>query len=392
MLVLSVLGAACGTVPERNAIPPQLGPKATIPGIETRDSEPLRIWGDERTPLADEWLAMPAAEVRARFPALYGAPHRYLAISGGGPDGAFTAGLLNGWTESGTRPTFAFVTGVSTGALIAPFAFAGPEYDAALEEFYTSVTTKDILEMRGKLAGLTSDALADSTPLQALLARVVDDKLLEKVAAEHRKGRRLMVGTTNLDAGRPVVWNMGAIAASKLESKLELFRSIMLASASIPVVLPPVFFQVEADGRTYDEMHGDGGCCAQVFLLPVGVDWKAIETKFDAKGMPRVYVIRNSQVRPKWVMLEPRFAAIVEATINALIRTQGIGDLYRIWIDAKENGLDYNLAYIPESFDVKPKEMFDKEYMRALYDLGYERARKGYPWEKIPPGEEGEAR
>ena len=298
--------AGCGSVPKRNPVPAALGPEATIPGVDV-----IRIWGDERPPIARDWITMPEDEVKERFPALYDAEHHYLAISGGGPDGAFTAGLLNGWTEAGDRPTFSFVTGVSTGALIAPFAFVGSEYDAKLKEFYTSVSTKDIVTMRRPLQGLTSDAMTDSAPLKKLLEQVVDETLLDKVAAAHRRGRRLLIGTTNLDAARPVAWSMGAIAASDLPNRLELFRSIMLASASIPGALPPVFIQVEADGKTYDELHVDGGTCSQVFLLPVGVDWQVIEEKWRVRGSPRVYVIRNSLVRPKWVELEPSLFKIV---------------------------------------------------------------------------------
>jgi predicted patatin/cPLA2 family phospholipase len=382
LIAILVLAAACGTVPKRNAVPAEEGLEAEIPGI------PLaRYWADRPPHVAKEWLRLSDQEIEEMFPALLDGEHDYLAISGGGADGAFGAGLLKGWTDTGTRPKFEIVTGISTGALTAPFAFLGPDYDDELRHFYTTVRTKDILEKRSTLVGLTSDAMADSEPLRKLIEQVVTEEMIEKVAEEHRRGRRLLVGTSNLDAMRPVVWNMGVIAASDAPHRVELFRSVLLASASIPGAFPPVFIEVEAGGKTYDEIHVDGGVCAQVFLLPVGMDWKAIEKKLRVKGKARVWVIRNSKLDPKWESVEPSIMALAGRSISSLIRTQGIGDLYRIWIDARENGMDYNLAYVPKSFAVEPKEPFDPEYMERLYDVGYRLAKVGYDWKKAPPGD-----
>jgi hypothetical protein len=174
-------------------------------------------------------------------------PESLLAISGGGDNGAFGAGVLVGWSESRTRPSFKIVTGISTGALIAPLAFAGPEYDPLLAEMYTTIDQTNIFEKRPIVAGLLSDALADSRPLQNLIAKYVDANLMARIAEESRRGRALVIITTNLDAGVPVIWNIGAIAESERPEAIDLIRKILLASASIPGFFPPVMFDVTVD-------------------------------------------------------------------------------------------------------------------------------------------------
>jgi hypothetical protein len=386
-LTLCLFLVACGSVPSRNAVPPDLGLEAGIPGI------PLaRFWGDEGPHAARHWESLPAAELDALHPAVVDCEHHYLAISGGGENAAFGAGLLKGWTEHGSRPEFQIVTGVSAGALLAPFAFLGPECDDLLRKLFTTTSTDGILEKRSTLAGLTSDAMYDSEPLRRLLAEAVTEEMLEKIAAAHRSGRRLLIGTTNLDAMRPVIWNMGAIAASDAPHRVELFRSILLASASIPAVFPPVLVPVEIDGKPYDELHVDGGTCSQVFLLPTNMNWEEVKARLRVRGQTKLYVIRNARVEPKWKPIEPGILEITGRAISTLIRTQGLGDLYRIWIEARENGMDYHLAYISSTFALEPEELFDTAYMVELYDVGYRMARIGYPWEKAPPGEESATR
>ncbi len=196
-----------------------------------------------------------------------------LAVSGGGDDGAFGAGILVGWSKSITRPKFKLVTGISTGALIAPYAFLGAAYDAKLKAAYTTISTKDIVKIPG-LPTLGSEALTDSSPLALRIAKDVNEEMLADVAAAHRRGRRLYIGTTDMDAQRFVVWNMGAIAASGHQGALDLFRKVMLASASIPGVFPPVYIEVEVDGQIYDEMHVDGGVITQVFFYESMLDIK----------------------------------------------------------------------------------------------------------------------
>ena len=314
----------------------------------------------------------------------------FLALSGGGDNGAFGAGLLNGWTAAGTRPEFKLVTGISTGALIAPFAFLGPAYDGVLKRVYTEVSRKDILTMRSLLAAITNDAIADSAPLWQILRQEVNATFLAAIAAEHAKGRLLLIGTTDLDARQPVIWNMGEIAASGHPKALELFQSIMIASASIPGVFPPVMVEVEADGRPYQEMHVDGGTVAQVFVYPAGLNLRELARELGgAAGVERqrsLYLIRNARLDPDWAEVDRLTYKIAGKAIAALLHSQGIGDLYRIYLIAQRDGVDYNLAYIPPTFKAEHTEDFDTAYMRQLYALGYELAVKGYPWQKTPPG------
>jgi hypothetical protein len=379
LAVVVVLAQSCAGVPKRNPVPAIYSAIAEVPGIPR-----ARFWGDEAPPYMKEWFAASKAHLQARYPAIMGRKHNYLALSGGGQRGAFGAGVLVGWTEAGTRPEFTLVTGVSTGALMAPFAFLGSEYDAELKDFYTKYSTKDLLKKRNFLKALTSDAAASSAPLKALIAKHVDQHVLEEIATEFRKGRLLYIGTTNLDADRPVMWNIGRIAASHVPNALALVHDIILASASIPAAFPPVMIEVEAKGQLYDELHVDGGVTSQVFLYPLGLDWRRVTEHLDAKGRPSVYLIRNAKLDPQWTAVKRRLRPIAGRSIAALIRTQGIGDMYRIYVGARRDGMDYHLAYIPDEFNEESKEPFDREYMGKLFDLGYRMAKAGYPWKNAP--------
>jgi predicted acylesterase/phospholipase RssA len=316
-------------------------------------------------------------------------PAGFLAVSGGGDDGAFGAGLLVGWTEAGTRPQFKAVTGISTGALIAPFAFLGPEYDHVLRNVYTNVSADDIYKERSILMVLFKDAMADTTPLWGLIRRYVDRRMLEAIASEHAKGRMLLIGTTDLDARRGVIWNMGKIAASEHPKALELFQSIMIASASIPGAFPPVMIDVEMEGKRFQEMHVDGGAVAQVFLYPPSLHLGELSKDVGLARKRKLYIIRNARLDPDWAEVQRKTMSIAGRAISSLIQAQGIGDLYMLYYSAKRDGIDYNLAYIPPTFKVPHTEDFDTNYMRQLFDLAYGLASDGYPWEKNPPGLEG---
>ncbi|WP_240502578.1 patatin-like phospholipase family protein [Methylocaldum sp. 14B] len=313
-------------------------------------------------------------------------PANFLALSGGGDNGAFGAGLLCGWTAGGTRPVFKGVTGISTGALIAPFAFLGPKYDAPLEEVYTRSAPKDILEARYFLAAIFEDALADNAPLGRLLKKYVTEDMLKEIAREHEKGRLLLMATTNLDTRQAVIWNMGKLAASGHADAPELFHKIMLASAAIPGAFPPVMIDVEANGQRYQEMHVDGGATAQVFLYPPAIRVAEISRQRGIIRERRLYVVRNARLDPDWAAVERRTLSIARRAIDSLIQTQGVGDLYKIYAETQRDGIDFNLAYIPKSFYAPHKEDFDTDYMRKLFQTGYDLAAKGYPWEKLPPG------
>jgi predicted acylesterase/phospholipase RssA len=305
----------------------------------------------------------------------------FLAVSGGGDNGAYGAGFLNGWTASGTRPEFKVVTGVSTGALIAPFAFLGPKYDYVLERVYTTTAQRDIFKKRGIVSALFSDAMADTRPLASVISQYVTPQLLDEIAAEYDKGRLLLVGTTNLDTMEPVIWNMTAIAARKDPEAVALFSKILLASAAIPGAFPPVMIDVNLGGTHYQEMHVDGGTVAQLFLYP-----PSVSVANAPQRQRTAYIIRNARLDADWASTERRTMTIAMRAIDSLTRTQGIGDLYRVYATTQRDGVDFNLTFIPASFDVPHKEMFDTAYMQALYDVGLQAAKTGYRWQKAPPG------
>ncbi|MBW2158294.1 MAG: patatin-like phospholipase family protein [Deltaproteobacteria bacterium] len=365
-ILSALLLSGCATSYKRNPLPEAYGDIAQIPYIPY-----ARFWGDKVPRWLQEKIDDLKEEIRQNESETEDISNDYLAISGGGANGAFGAGLLLGWTRAGNRPEFRSVSGISTGAIIAPFAFLGPRYDAQLKKLYTTVSTKDILEKRSLFSILTADSASDTTPLRKMLEDIIDVKVLEDIVVEHDKGRRLLIGTTNLDANRPVIWNIGIIAKSGAPNALELVRDILLASASIPGMFPPVYIEVEANGRRYDEIHVDGGTSSQVFLYPASLDMRWLMRQVGLKGESRIFVIRNSRIEPIWETTKPKIFPILNRSISSLIRTQGIGDLYRIYLSAQRDGMDYNVAFIPSDFNEKPKEEFDPEYMGKLFDLGY---------------------
>jgi patatin-like phospholipase len=388
MVLAAAVGMqGCGTLERRAAVPETKTEQAITPGAPNS-----RYWVDsDITPMAKDGvdsILRERAALQAEGKSVDPVPPAYfLAISGGGDAGAFGAGLLCGWSASGTRPSFKVVTGISTGGLLAPFAFLGPKYDHVLKYVYTSVSPDDIYKARGMFAIFNSDGLADNRPLWNLIAKFVTPEFLAEVAAEYAKGRFLLVGTTNIDARRPVVWNMGAIASSKDPRALELFRDIMLASAAIPGAFSPVMIDVEVDGVPYQEMHVDGGASGQVFLYP-----PRLSATIEASGAKIVererhaYIIRNSVLAPEWAATERKTTSIVGRAITSLLQMQGVGDLYRIFATTEKDGVDFNLAFIGRDFTEPHEKEFDTDYMRKLFDYGYQRAVKGYPWQKTPPG------
>ncbi len=313
-----------------------------------------------------------------------------LVISGGADYGAFSAGLLNGWTKTGTRPTFTTITGISTGALIAPFAFAGPKYDAELKKVYTTTETKDVLSDKSLLWTLATggSSLKSTKPLQDLIARYVDEEMINDIAKGFHQGRRLYVGTSNLYARKLIVWDMTRIAASSNPQKIELFRKILLASASIPVVMPPVYFDVIAKGKYYTEMHVDGGTSFAVFPSRIFSDTQAAKKHLNLKEKPnvKIYVIRNNQNQFHYKIVKPGLFTIGKRAIESVTAAQGAADVVFIYLYALLTGVDFNLANIPNSFDSSSEELFDIQRMTHLYNIGYSKAIKGYPWQKVPPG------
>ncbi len=388
LAALACLSQGCIALQERHPLPKHLLDEAQVP-----DLPGIRAWGDELSQSLEKSAIESLRQEMAANNGKLEPEANFLALSGGGGDGAFGAGILCGWTEAGTRPRFKLVTGISTGALIAPFAFLGPEYDAKLKEAYTTISDDDIYKVPGILKLVLNlgriEAAASTEPLAKLLERLVDDRMIKAIAAEHLKGRRLLVGTTQLDAQRQVIWDMGAIAASGHPDAPKLFREVLRASASIPVAFNPVYLKVKSDGREYDEMHVDGGIRAEVMLYEEALSLFTVKKKLKGKipQRPRkLYLIRNAQVYPEYEIVKPHISKIGTRAISSLTKYQGVGDLYRIYVLAQRDGIDYNLAYIPKDFHPKRTSEFDTKYMNEEFNMAYNLARSGYKWSKYPPG------
>jgi hypothetical protein len=380
-VVLALTLSACATAERRPAVPFALQATASVVGFPAgiryfpRDASHVEEF--ERDYVAS--LAKERAFLRLD-PSDALPPAAFLAISGGGDNGAFGAGLLNGWTKAGGRPPFKLVTGVSTGALMAPFAFLGPAYDNRLKALYTGITIRDVVKERSLLSAFYGDAMADNAPLWKLVKKHVTQELLDAVAEEHEKGRVLLVATTNLDVRRPVIWNITEIASLHRPGALELVQKILIASSAIPGTFPPVMIDVEANGSRYQEMHVDGGTASQVFVYPAAI------RLHELAGRPRaLYVVRNARLDPDWAQVDRRTLPIALRAITCLIHNQGLGDLYRIYAIAQRDHIDYNLAYIPSSFQTPHTSDFDPAYMRALFETGEWEAVQGIEWEKHPP-------
>jgi predicted patatin/cPLA2 family phospholipase len=305
-----------------------------------------------------------------------------LALSGGGPDGAFGAGFLTGWGHRGTRPEFDIVTGASAGALIAPFAFLGEGYDSALRDVFTSGEMNNFLQFQG-VSGLFGTGLFNNAPLQRLIARNVDEAMLAAVAREHNKGRRLFIVTTNLDAQRTAIWNMGKIANSGQPNALQLFREIMEASASVPGVFSPVLINVEANGRRFAEMHVDGGITSNVLVVPESVLLQG-QGIFPPNSKPTIYVLINGRLDPNFEVIKPNTLRIAIRAFMTSVHSNTRNTMLASYQFARRQGWNFYVAAISSDFTEPDQMNFDPAYMNALFDYGYERGRQGQMWQRSP--------
>lgn len=389
IILVALLGIStgCSTFSQRHPVPvDQLYRAQIFPGVPA-----LRAWAGTfseqfEADLVESVRQEIQSSIRAGktgFPTL-----NILTLSGGAEYGAFGAGFMNGWSESGTRPVFKFVTGISAGALIAPFAFLGQEYDGALRKAFTTITAKDIYLKRG-ISALWSDSLTDSSPLAGLIEKYFNQDVFKAVAKAHRQGRRLYVGTTNMDADRLVVWNMGAIANSGRPGALELFHQVILASASIPLTFPPVFINVEVDGVSYDEMHVDGGVKAQLFLTAATIDMAKIRKQLGLPKTPeertKLYIIRNALVEPEPKPIPRKLNSIMDRALSLLIKSHATNDLFRIYNFTQEQGFGFNWVALPDDYKPLQTEPFNFAEMNRLFKIGYEMGKKENAWQKVPP-------
>jgi Patatin-like phospholipase len=363
----SLLLQGCATI-DREPFTEAQQVEATIPGI----------------PQARFWADAPDA-ARQMSPALAGAQgeRTMLALSGGSDNGAYGAGLLNGWSQSGKRPEFTIVTGVSTGALIAPLAFLGPDQDATLARIFTTSSAKDIYRGRFAPSIPLSPSAASTKPLAQLIEAEMTNALIDRIGREHLRGRRLFVGTANLDAQRMVIWNMGAIAASDAPGRYLLFRQVLLASSAIPAFFTPVMIRSQLAGRAISEMHVDGSTTAQMLTLPDD----AISGDRPATG-PRplhIYLIVNNKLNGEFKLVNPKTIPIASRSISLNLRSSMVGTVGLSYLYAKARGIDFNLSFIDKDYPGEDHKLFDNAYMRSLYGHGLALGQSGDFWKKHPP-------
>lgn len=373
-----LLLVGCVSNDRYGAVPSALAGDLTFAQVEN-----ARFAGEDVASMRTEFER---AFARWRSQAGSAPPVTFLSLSAGQEDGAFAAGLLVGWSQHGSRPEFQIVTGTSTGALAAPFAFLGSEFDWALEDMYTRTEADDIVDTRFLVAAVTNDAMMDTAPLARTIAKYLTHRVLQRIAEEYGKGRLLLISSTNLDTGKLVIWNIGAIAASDNPDRLELVRKIILASAAIPGLFPPVMIDATLKNARYQEMHVDGGTVSQMFLYPPSLDMAAVIKRFAKKVRPVAYIIRNGRVSPTPEEVERGTLQIAGRAVTTMIASNAVGELYRIYTTTQRDHIAFNLALIGDDFRQPYTRRFDHDYMCKLFAYGLAKGAAGYAWQKAPPG------
>lgn len=374
---LSVTVGGCASTVPRTPYTLAEAETADIP-----DMSGMRFYADAPAFVFDRFRQDVFNQAQARHE-----PVTFLALSSGGADGAFGAGFLKGLSESHQRPQFTMVAGVSTGALMAPFAFLGPQYDPTLQDLYTNGFASALVEDASVLNGLLGNALVDSDKLGRFIAHYVDQGVLDAVAVEHRKGRRLLVVTTNLDQQRSVVWNMGAIAASRSPRSLALFRQVLAASASIPALFPPRLIEVESGGHRFQEMHVDGAAIRQVYVAPDEVIYGG---RGDGKGpqIKDLYILVNNRIDPSFKVVEDSTVALASRGLSTVLKREGRNNVLSSYTYAASHGIGYHIAFVdadvPEPAGDATNQ-FNTEYMTTLFQRGEARGRLPSPWATHPP-------
>ena len=358
--------------------------------IELSTLTPERFWGDAAPPNLEQAIKKDAPFLRERFPeAVNATPETapltsLLAISGGGANGAFGAGILAGWTESGERPEFEVVTGVSTGAIIAPFAFLGPEYDPLLLKMYSTVNRDKVFFLESWVGMIFGSALADTKPLKKLIDTYITLEVVEAIAEQARLKRSLFIVTTHFDATRPMVWNIGAIAERRGEQAVPLIRKIILASMAIPVLFPPVPIEWEIDGKSFTELHVDGGVSSQVFAYPVQIPVGRLNEILGLTFRRQIFLIQNGNGQSDYEPAPVKIAPIAERTLKTLLRNQENANIDQIYYQAQRDGIEFKKISIPNSIKADRGTEFDPEYMRSLQKAGREIGRRGDFWQNPP--------
>ena len=338
--------------------------------------EPLRIWASE----APDFLY--SADDQTTPITVSGDQLNILALSGGGANGAFGAGILIGLEESGQLKDYSIVTGISAGALMAPFVFIGGDAFSKMKEVMLNINDKSVLGKKNFLNTVFKDAFTDGEHLYQFIAEAFPEPMIEQIATQHRSGKRLFIGTTHFDSGELVIWNVGAIANSEMPNKSELIYKVLAASASIPGVFPPQFINVEHEGVIFEELHVDGGLATQVFFNPSNFDYQQISDSLGLETSPQLDIIRNGSLKAPYHSLRDKGLDLVAKSVSSLTLAQTRGDLYRMKYICEINNIDMQFTYMEHDFSYakRTKDMFDEHYLLTIYKYGYHKATRGKPW------------
>jgi hypothetical protein len=362
--------AGCMMAPERIPYGPKAASTASVDGFGD-----IRIYADSSGNLP---------QTRAWLPVMRHKEINYLVLSGGGAGGAFSVGALKAWSDKGQRPEFDMVSGVSTGALIAPYAFLGSAYDQPLVDLYTSGVARELVDMAFLPKGLLGASLLKQEPLRKMVERYLTRDMLTEIVAEHRKGRRLLVLTSNLDSQRAVIWNMGAIADSNRPDALKLFQDIIIASASIPGLYPAVLIKARSGGRMFEEMHSDGGSASQILTIPEGWIANADNDEWPKGPKFNMYVLVNNALMPEFSMTTNNTFIVMARASSFLIKAQTRSALLATYAYAKKTGIRFRMASIDVQLPYDLTDPFNTNYMRAVYHLGYAKMASDSLWKDRP--------
>lgn len=374
-IALSLLVAACSSP---HTLDVRVSP-SNYKDVEIANStlaEPLRMWANE----APDFLY--SAHNQTTPIKVEGEQLNLLALSGGGVNGAYGAGVLMGLQEKGELKDYAIITGISAGALIAPFVFIGGDAMPKMKEVMLNINDKSVLGKKNFLNTLFKDAFTDGENLYDFIADAYPEPMIEAMAQQHRNGKRLFIGSTHFDSGELVIWNIGAIANSDLVDKSELIYKVLAASASIPGVFPPQFIDVEHDGETLEELHVDGGLAAQVFFNPSNFNYQQISEALGLEKAPQLDVIRNGALKAPYRPLKDKGLDLVSKSVSSLTLAQTRGDLYRMKYISEINDIEMQFTYIDQDFGYAKvtKDMFDQHYLLTIYEYGFKKATQGQLW------------
>lgn len=394
ILVFTALIFGCSSSPhdstirvdESNYLYTEIGPRDSQVSLA---NEPYRFWGDQipknLKALQGHFYDEENLNVLRNSPSapkVIGDRFNVLVLSGGGPRGAYGAGVLNGLKDRGELPEFSLITGVSAGALIAPFVYVGGDKYTELKEVMLGLNDDMMLGGTSIFKILFGDAFSEGDNFYKMVQKTYDDEFIEEIAKAHRTGKRLFIGTTHFDSGRQMIWNIGRIASSDLPNRKDIIHQVLAASSSIPGVFPPQFIPVEYKNQSLEEMHVDGGLSSQLFFDPVGFDFTKVTAALGYDKPPHIYIIRNGRLRTEFKFIKDDTVSLAARSVDNLILEQTRGDVFREMYITRKIGAKLFLTYVDDDYTQKPQEgkFFDPDFLKSLYQYGYQKATTGKVW------------